>query len=76
MHRVTEEESRLTRSANRSIARRAERAVGLDHDIEPPRRLDKQCLLIEVRQEFIENSLPVARVVMGHAWVRQQVGIN
>jgi len=25
------------------------KAVALGHDIEPPRRLDKQCLLIEVR---------------------------
>jgi hypothetical protein len=36
-------------SADRSIARRAFKAVALGHDLGPPRRLDKQCLLIEVR---------------------------
>jgi hypothetical protein len=47
MHRVNEE-SWLTKSAHRSIARRAQ-AVALVHDTQPPRRLDKMCLLIEVR---------------------------
>jgi hypothetical protein len=51
MHRVTKE-SWLTRSADRSIARRAQRAVALGHDTkEPPRRLDKMCRLIEDRMQ-------------------------
>jgi hypothetical protein len=39
--------SELTESADRSIARKAE-ALALGHHRRPPRRLDKQCLLIEV----------------------------
>src|SRR5215208_6366441 len=39
--------SELTESADRSIARKAE-ALALGHIERPPRRLDKQCLLIEV----------------------------
>jgi hypothetical protein len=51
VHRATEK-SWLTESADRSIARAKgrEKAVVLDHDPGPPRRLDKQCLLIEVRR--------------------------
>jgi hypothetical protein len=47
VHRATTE-SELTRSADRSIARGAEKPLA-STTIGPPRRLDKQCLLIEVR---------------------------
>src|SRR5215213_1207084 len=48
MHRALPSRE-LPESANRSIARRAQRAVASTTRRPPPRRLDKQCLLIEVR---------------------------
>ncbi len=46
MHRATKERE-LPESADRSIARRAERTVALGHGSRHG-RLDKMCLLIEV----------------------------
>src|SRR5215208_1677132 len=52
--------SELTESADRSIARKAE-ALALGHHRRPPRRLDKQCLLIEVHIQDPEYPSPSGR---------------
>src|SRR5215208_3443022 len=50
--------SELTESADRSIARKAE-ALALGHHRRPPRRLDKQCLLIEVHIQDPAEPAPI-----------------
>ena len=57
MHRATKE-SRLTKSANGSIARRAQKAVTLGHTEAATSALDKMCLLMEVRLYGVLGSSP------------------
>jgi hypothetical protein len=53
MHRVTEES--IHRECEWKRSAKGETADALSATQEPPRRLDKQCLLMEVRQECPMN---------------------
>src|SRR5918995_1614185 len=53
------QKSGLTESADRSIAREGHRAAVALAKRRPPRRLDKQCLLIEVRLSGSAKYTPI-----------------
>jgi hypothetical protein len=56
MHRVTEESTHRECEWKRSA--KGETADALSATQEPPRRLDKQCLLMEVRMRHSEKRAP------------------